>query len=224
MRADPRITAALAKRVEAEIAATCRYSHPTDRAGYLSIEKDAAAKVLAERRREIGAQLTALKPRLTARKAAALTEAAELIAEREGVTLIWRHADTFPPGARAYAHPISRKAHVPILVDGDLRGFAIVCHEIGHCIAEPHRGVDHAADPDQEQWRHCLGCESAAWEKALTIAPTPLLRAVHAAAVESLAIYTSMTPGTRAAFRRVERVRGNVSLAEERFRRLAEEN
>ena len=101
MRADPRITAALAKRVEAEMAARSRYSHPTDRAGYLSIERDSAAKVLAERRREIDTQLVALGPGLTAGKAAVMTEAAELIAEREGVT-------DRSPSRRPTGHSISR--------------------------------------------------------------------------------------------------------------------
>lgn len=180
-----------------------------DYAQQRDIREKAQRKVLIGRASAI--DFGPLVPKLKAGDAKTMTEAAEQIAAAACVTLVWRHGDLFPDSVGAFARIEQREPHVPILTDGAVDDFARVLHEIGHCLAEPHQGADHVKDASTT-WLRCLMCEGAAWEIALTLSPECLLGAVHAQAGRSLARYSDSTPGTREAFRRVERVRGRLGL------------
>lgn len=109
------------------------------------------------------------------------------------LTVEWRHPSKMPAGAAAYA--LTRQNHMvcpPMESEEDV---AVVAHEAGHCLAEPHRGPLHYADPKETRWLHCCRCELLAWGIAIALMkPLPWTAKQHRCLMQSLGFYRGQTP------------------------------
>lgn len=101
------------------------------------------------------------------------------------------------------------------MVDG-----AVWAHEIGHTLAEPCRGPQHQPDRSEKVWHHCLRCETAAWERALKLAP--FSRPMFARMRQSLiGFYAKNTPAPAVVLKAASAVTSDMNYADERLARIA---
>jgi hypothetical protein len=192
-----------------------------DAEGRARLRDKVTKEILDKRQREILASARGTRARSFAAQSRGVVKALELNAVHIGKRNVWRHPDQFPNGSDGFADVRRGDAHLRIPVDGDRYAFPDGTHELAHLIAEPCEGPDHVNTPFGG-WRRCLACEVAAWEIALTLSPRCLLKTVHARGVESLATYTDYTPGTTAAFRRIDMFKHIAFKQELTNRRLQE--
>lgn len=135
------------------------------------------------------------------------------IARGHGIVIEWRAPSQMPAGVAAYAVGRNRIV-IPGIVDAVT--FAVVLHELGHCLSEPCRGGDHRPDPRVKEWSHCVRCEQLAWQKAMELhefSPAMFRRLQW-----SLGLYRQTTPAPCTAIEALDRQRGTVAYREHQQR------
>ena len=137
---------------------------------------------------------------------AAMRQVVALLAEKHNITI--KILATMPPGVGAYAQWHKRAIVIQEIVDA--AGFATALHEIGHVIAGKCTGrAPHQPDPRVQRWHHCLACENAASEIALTLAP--FSRSMHAEIARGLKAYRRSTPGPASEVARLDRLASGIT-------------
>src|SRR5262245_33212808 len=171
-----------------------------------------------ERRAAMEARLVPLLAATERGSVQARREAAAIICERERVEVVERSVSELSAlGVGAYAMCGSRRAIVvPPIVDAET--FATRLHEVGHLLAGRCGGGDHQPDQKVTHWHHCLRCEVDAWQHAMWLAP--FTRHMFQRLRRALKSYRAGTPGPVSARNAVDRLRGTVTFASEKIRRL----
>jgi len=149
-------------------------------------------------------------------KGAEYTALVNRIAQEHNVKVDWRNRSDIPRDSFAFARVRAREIVVPH-IQGDEAScqqiLAVCLHELGHCLAEPCRGGDHAPVNDG-RWHNCLRCEQLAWSCALELAP--FSRAMFAELQRGLRIYRRKVPGPKSAVAALDRQCGSLAFAESR--------